>query len=53
MLKNGSKSSVFDSINNFNSIVKLNIDKTYIDEVYYLNFLNGNIKFLKNNIVNL
>ena len=53
MLKSGSKSSVFDSINNFNSIVKLNIDKTYIDEVYYLNFLNGNIKFLKNNIVNL
>ena len=33
--------------------MKLNIDKTYIDEVYYLNFLNGNIKFLKNNIVNL
>ena len=53
MFKSGSKSSVFDSINNFNSIVKLNIDKTYIDEVYYLNFLNGNIKFLKNNIVNL
>ena len=53
MLKSGSKSSIFDSINNFNSIVKLNIDKTYIDEVYYLNFLNGNIKFLKNNIVNL
>ena len=53
MLKSGSKSSVFDSINNFNSIVKLNIDKTYIDEVYYLNFLKGNIKFLKNNIVNL
>ena len=53
MFKSDSKSSVFDSINNFNSIVKLNIDKTYIDEVYYLNFLNGNIKFLKNNIVNL
>ena len=53
IFKSGSKSSVFDSINNFNSIVKLNIDKTYIDEVYYLNFLNGNIKFLKNNIVNL
>ena len=53
MFKSGSKSSVFDSINNFNSIVKLNIDKTYIDEVYHLNFLNGNIKFLKNNIVNL
>ena len=53
MLKNGSKSSVFDNINNFNSIVKLNIDKIYIDKVYYLNFINGNIKFLKNNIVNL
>ena len=39
--------------NNFNSRINLNIKKTYIDKVNFINNLSGEIDFKKNKIVNL
>ena len=47
---NEESSSIFD---NLNSKIKINIKKTYIDEVNYMNNLYGNIDYDKNKINNL
>ena len=53
MLKSDNKDGVSNIFNNFNSSVKFSIDQTYIDNSSYLNGLNGSLKFLNNNLVNL
>jgi len=53
MLKSDNKDGVSGIFNNFNSSVKFSIDQTYIDNSSYLNGLNGSLKFLNNNLVNL
>ena len=53
VLKNKTKGSFLDNINDLNSNIKINIDKTFVENDYYLNNLNGNIKFKKNFINNL
>ena len=50
MESNEESSSIFD---NLNSKIKINIKKTYIDEVNYMNNLYGNIDYDKNKINNL
>ena len=47
---NEESSSIFD---NLNSKIKINIKKTYIDEVNYMNNLYGNIDYDRNKINNL
>ena len=51
MLKDKTKGTFLDNINDFNSKVKINIEKTFIEKDYYFNNLSGNIKF-KNNAIN-
>ena len=50
MESNEESSSIFD---NLNSKIKINIKKTYIDEVNYMNNLYGNIDYDRNKINNL
>ena len=50
MESNEGSSSIFD---NLNSKIKINIKKTYIDEVNYMNNLYGNIDYDRNKINNL
>ena len=53
MLKNDSKKNPFDILNNFNTSIKFNLDKIYVDNFTYLNLVNGTLKLLKSNLVDL
>ncbi len=50
LLKNQNKSSIFDD---FNSKISLNINKAYIDNLYFFKNLKGEVKFLNNEIYTL
>ena len=47
------KKKPLDIFNNFNSEIYLKIDQAYLDSSSYLKKVNGKIKFLKNDLVNL
>ncbi len=53
ILKPGNEGNVFSILNNFNSSVKINFDKIFIDNINYLNKLSANLKFKKSNLRNL
>ena len=53
MLKNDNKNGISNYLYNFSSVLKINIDQLYTDNVFYLNSFRGNMKFEKNNIVDL
>ena len=42
----------FNILNKFDSTIKINLDKVFIDDVNYLNNLNGNLIFKKSNLKN-
>ena len=53
MLKNDNKNGISNYLYNFSSVLKINIDQLYTDNVFYLNNFIGNMKFEKNNILDL
>ena len=53
ILESDSEGNFFDFLNNFNSVVKISLDKIFIDDINYLNNLNGNLKFNKSSLKNL
>ena len=53
ILESDSEENVFDFLNDFNSVVKISLNKIFIDDVNYLNNLNGNLKFNKSSLKNL
>ena len=53
MLENDNKNGISNYLYNFSSVLKINIDQLYTDNVFYLNSFRGNMKFEKNNIVDL
>ena len=52
-LESDSEGNVFDFLNDFNSVVKISLNKIFIDDINYLNNLNGNLKFNKSSLKNL
>jgi len=50
MIKSDGKNAFSNILNDFNTDIKFNIDQTYIDDYLYLNGINGNLKFSKNNL---
>ena len=53
MLKNDNKNGISNYLYNFSSVLKINIDQLYTDKAFYLNNFIGNMKFEKNNILDL
>ena len=53
MLESDNKNGISNYLYNFSSVLRINIDQLYTDNVFYLNSLRGNMKFEKNNIVDL
>ena len=53
ILESDSEENVFDFLNDFNSVVKISLNKIFIDDINYLNNLNGNLKFNKSSLKNL
>ena len=53
ILESDSEKNVFDFLNDFNSVVKISLNKIFIDDINYLNNLNGNLKFNKSSLKNL
>jgi len=53
ILKPDSGGNIFDILNNFNSVVKISLNKIFIDDANYLNNLNGSLKFNKSNLKSL
>ena len=46
------KGNYFNILNEFNAIIKINLNKIFIDDDNYLNNLNGNLRFKKSNLKN-
>ena len=53
ILESDSEENVFNILNDFNSVVKISLNKIFIDETNYLINLNGSLQFNKNNLKNL
>jgi len=53
ILESDSEENVFDFLNDFNSVIKISLNKIFIDDINYLNNLNGNLKFNKSSLKNL
>ena len=53
ILKPDSEGNVFNILNNFNSVVKISLNKIFIDDTNYLNNLNGSLKLNKSNLKSL
>ena len=53
MIKSDEKNAFSNILNDFNTDIKFNIDQTYIGDYLYLNGINGNLEFSKNNLANL
>ena len=52
LLNSENKGNPFNILNEFNSIIKINLNKVFIDDINYLNNLNGNLRFKKSNLKN-
>ena len=46
-----SKTDIFENFDNFNSLIKIKIDKVYLDKENFVNNLEGDFKIIKNKIV--
>ena len=53
ILESDNEGNVFDFLNDFNSVVKISLNKIFIDDINYLNNLNGNLKFDKSSLKSL
>ena len=53
LLESDSGENVFSILNDFNSVVKISLNKIFIDDINHLNNLNGILKFSKSNLKNL
>ncbi len=53
ILESDSEENVFYRLNDFNSVVKITLNKVFIDDSNYLNNFNGSLKFNKSNLKNL
>ena len=53
ILKSDSEGNFFAILNDFSSVIKISLDKVFIDNINYLNNFNGNLKFNKSNLKNL
>ena len=53
ILESDNEGNVFDFLNDFNSVVEISLNKIFIDDINYLNNLNGNLKFNKSSLKNL
>ena len=53
MLESNNKNVISNYLNNFTSVLRINIEQFYTDNFFYLNNFKGNMKFKKNNIVDL
>ncbi len=53
ILESDSEGNVFNILNDFNSVVKVSLNKIFIDDTSYLKNLNGSLKFNKSNLKNL
>ena len=53
ILKSDSEGNIFNILNNFNSVVKISLNKIFVDDTNYLNNLNGSLKFNKSNLKSL
>ena len=53
MLEDNDNKSISKLLNNFNSTIKIKIDKTHLDKISFLNNTNGSITLKKGGIVNL
>jgi len=45
------KTDIFENFDNFNSLIKIKIDKVYLDKENFVNNLEGDFKIIKNKIV--
>ena len=50
LLNSENKGNPFNILNEFNSIIKINLNKVFIDDINYLNNLNGNLRFKESNL---
>ena len=53
ILKSDSEGNFFAILNDFTSVIKISLDKVFIDNTNYLNNFNGNLQFNKSNLKNL
>ena len=53
ILESDSEGNFFNILNDFNSVVKVSLNKIFIDDTSYLKNLNGSLKFNKSNLKNL
>jgi hypothetical protein len=53
ILESDSEGYFFNILNNFNSVVKVSLNKIFIDDTSYLKNLNGSLKFNKSNLKSL
>ena len=53
ILESDSEGNVFNILNDFSSVVKVSLNKIFIDDTNYLKNLNGSLMFNKNNLKNL
>ena len=53
ILKSDSEGNFFAILNDFTSVIKISLDKVFIDNINYLNNFNGNLQFNKSNLKNL
>ena len=53
ILKSDNEGNFFAILNDFSSVIKISLDKVFIDNINYLNNFNGNLKFNKSNLKNL
>ena len=53
ILKSDNEGNFFAILNDFSSVIKISLDKVFIDNTNYLNNFNGNLQFNKSNLKNL
>ena len=53
ILESDSEGNFFNILNDFNSVVKVSLNKIFIDDTSYLKNLNGSLKFNKSNLKSL
>ena len=53
ILKSDNEGNFFAILNDFSSVIKISLDKVFIDNINYLNNFNGNLQFNKSNLKNL
>lgn len=53
LLKNNNDNNIFDLFNNLNTNIDISFDQTFLDELTFINNINGKINIIKNKIYKL